>query len=698
MEEILNVIGERKYSDEELKEVANKVYDKRAEKFHKEVNKLDKITGDTNPDKFTRVQQYRANKQAEKVERAQDRLQHAEEVAQLSKKDALRRFYAADKTNEAYELMEEILFELDLENKQSISPNKIKKTKKDENGEKVEVVSVADELFPYEGDAKQQFNQKILAKINDMIEGTGSLEDLIQFVRRGVGNKKVANECLDEAVDVLEDLRNQIIRKRYPSSKEDELMVKLGDLKYKENQQLFSGERHKEVDYDRPSLQHYSGTAFTNKSKEKYVPKNMMKTYTGIEASGRRETKNEAGEKVTNNRSNRLGGAFSNKSDEDKIKASVERHNKKVAHECLSEAIAVLEDIHDAIRKSNKSAKEKSELSMKAMTTQGKELVDTAKREGKLATDIMVKRSPYNTKNANGERHTNTRRERTSFDNNCDLKTHESTISERKNIFGHEEGNRGDLIDDVSQTVTGKTLNQHIENTANKVAKPVKTEDKIKKVGEAFELMEEIINEVSVKKWKEAAKNSIEGRRQEQDDNDNEYRYFSGKIPVKQQKQLDKEYQERDNKLSDRTARAEYLKQNLPDSKKSASKVMSAAKKSTEDRTKKTDNLRTEYNKTKDNETAIDHNVSLAREKHARMISGKHETPGDAITTLADFPYKEANKRRAEKVEKAWDKYEKADNKPRGFAPTNKEKAAEEVRQAQKDLKNNTTRRPKKGL
>ena len=56
------------------------------------------------------------------------------------------------------------------------------KQKKDENGEKVEVVSVADELFPYEGDAKQQFNQKILAKINEGKVTTntydGNLEDL----------------------------------------------------------------------------------------------------------------------------------------------------------------------------------------------------------------------------------------------------------------------------------------------------------------------------------------------------------------------------------------------------------------------------------------------------------------------------------------------------------------------------------------
>ena len=101
---------------------------------------------------------------------------------------------------EALELMEEIvsyadnIFELDIENKQNISPNKISKIKKDKDGKDVEVVSVADELFPHEGTAKQQFDKKILDKINAMIEGTGSLEDLIQFVRKGVQTKKMVHE------------------------------------------------------------------------------------------------------------------------------------------------------------------------------------------------------------------------------------------------------------------------------------------------------------------------------------------------------------------------------------------------------------------------------------------------------------------------------------------------------------------------
>lgn len=157
------------------------------------------------------------------------------------------------KMDEALEIMEQIvdfadnLFELDYEEKQNISPNKISRVKKDKNGEKVEVVSVADELFPYSGSAKEQFNQKVLAKINDMIEGTGSLEDLIQFVRRGVAAKKNANEGYEKAEDILEDLYNAIKKKHgepeykgaasEPANKSAELLHKRDEAKAKEKEQ-----------------------------------------------------------------------------------------------------------------------------------------------------------------------------------------------------------------------------------------------------------------------------------------------------------------------------------------------------------------------------------------------------------------------------------------------------------------------------
>ena len=63
--------------------------------------------------------------------------------------------------------------------------NKLRREKKGKNGEEVVVTSVQDELFPYEGNAKEQFNKKVVATINDMIEGKATLEYLIQLVRKG---------------------------------------------------------------------------------------------------------------------------------------------------------------------------------------------------------------------------------------------------------------------------------------------------------------------------------------------------------------------------------------------------------------------------------------------------------------------------------------------------------------------------------
>lgn len=130
-------------------------------------------------------------------------------VRKLDRSERADNIHFADpvksRTNEALSIAEEMLqlansiFEVAPEapvSAEEVPPsnNEIKQTKKDkENPEKKrEVVSVADELFPYEGNAKQQMNQKILAKINQMIEGTATLEDLLQLVRRGTKKAPMA--------------------------------------------------------------------------------------------------------------------------------------------------------------------------------------------------------------------------------------------------------------------------------------------------------------------------------------------------------------------------------------------------------------------------------------------------------------------------------------------------------------------------
>lgn len=77
------------------------------------------------------------------------------------------------------------------------SQNKIKKDRKTKDG-KVEVVSVEDELFPYEGNKREQYRQKILDTINNMIQGTATLEDLLQIVRQKKAPLKEAMELMEE--------------------------------------------------------------------------------------------------------------------------------------------------------------------------------------------------------------------------------------------------------------------------------------------------------------------------------------------------------------------------------------------------------------------------------------------------------------------------------------------------------------------
>lgn len=83
------------------------------------------------------------------------------------------------------------------------STNKIKKDKKTKDG-KVELVSVEDELFPKEGNAKEQFRQKVIDKINGMIQGTATLEDLLQLVRSK--QVKPVKEGFEGVIELLEEI------------------------------------------------------------------------------------------------------------------------------------------------------------------------------------------------------------------------------------------------------------------------------------------------------------------------------------------------------------------------------------------------------------------------------------------------------------------------------------------------------------
>lgn len=113
------------------------------------------------------------------------------------------------------------------------STNKLKKDVKTKNG-KVELVSVENELFPYEGNKKEQFQQKVLDTINGMIQGTKTLEDLLQVVRQ----KKAP---LKEAVEILEELINEVSDKTAQAAldKAKERYYRKG---YEASMKLFQGD------------------------------------------------------------------------------------------------------------------------------------------------------------------------------------------------------------------------------------------------------------------------------------------------------------------------------------------------------------------------------------------------------------------------------------------------------------------------
>lgn len=91
------------------------------------------------------------------------------------------------------------------------STNKIKKDVKTKNG-KVELVSVEDELFPKDGNKREQFRQKVIDTINGMIQGTATLEDLLQVVRQK--QVKAVKEGFESAIELLEELIKESSHKR----------------------------------------------------------------------------------------------------------------------------------------------------------------------------------------------------------------------------------------------------------------------------------------------------------------------------------------------------------------------------------------------------------------------------------------------------------------------------------------------------
>jgi len=294
------------------------------------------------------------------------------------------------------------------------SQNKIKRDRKTKDG-KVEVVSVEDELFPYDGNKREQYRQKILDTINNMIQGTATLEDLLQIVRQKKAPLKEAMELMEDTISYIQKQEQPILKKGRANalrklSNNSELKNKFKKLG-KEDAEMVSAAFNSKKDQEK--LEKLG-------SLRRKAQDVKMKDWQQM-GNPRRKTKNEIGAEKTEAR--RYGETYREdkgydrvdtdepipyhigdskgyphyeepKSDKQRIKDSIARHEKKNS---LKEAMELMEDIRSAIEKKHgkpeyysgrspwqvgrEPANKSAELTQKANEIKEKEALQAAERE-----------------------------------------------------------------------------------------------------------------------------------------------------------------------------------------------------------------------------------------------------------------------------------------------------------------------------
>ena len=323
------------------------------------------------------------------------------------------------------------------------SQNKIKKDRKTKDG-KVEVVSVEDELFPYEGNKREQYRQKILDTINNMIQGTATLEDLLQIVRQKKAPLKEAMEVLESIIsEYTEEDKKEAAKKVLPQRKAE------FDKAFNDYEKV-----HSKIDPKR--ILNYKLTPV-----EQY---RANKTATKLERA-----------------QDRLNHA-------QEVAGNVEKtpHGLKI-----KEAMELMEELLLERNKENKIKKNK------AIEDIGQEYINGREEEGE---DL----EPY------GDDPKQWGRDITS--------TVGDTLGVKRVIPKLADKLEHSGISELSRKLRKKPFydkegrNKIIDGLYLQALNKAKKENSKEALKEALSLMEEIINEVSVKKWKEAAKNSIEGK------------------------------------------------------------------------------------------------------------------------------------------------------------------------------------------
>lgn len=459
------------------------------------------------------------------------------------------------------------------------SQNKIKRDRKTKDG-KVELVSVEDELFPYEGNKREQYRQKILDTINNMIQGKATLEDLLQIVRQ----KKAP---LKEAMELMEDLFSTILKQ--PDEKQGSLVYKYHQAKNKENAGKDTYTQAKEEE--------------KRKSKEE---KGQEKTEQRKKYRGKSVEDWKLGrlmDQIARNAKN-LGKV------EDSATAKAIRRNAQKAN--LQEALEIMEAIEKYIDNDGNT----HELEFSANKNKYK---FDHKINGKSVVSAVDSEPNANYERKHAVKNYDLKKVEEALEimeaiiNEVSDKTAQSALDaaqQRYNRKGYEASMklfRGDskgAIEDgnKAQDEYNKHLNLQLKRAKRLGKKLVqdKNDHDSFKIEEALSLMEAIINEVSVGALVRAVENNLPKRKKNEEaaikaykQAQNEYEKGSKESP-EDEPALYKKLQCTDKaacKEFDKARDAENLKDlNLPkDSKVSANKLFNAAKKVNPERQKKTE-------------------------------------------------------------------------------------------------------------
>ena len=412
------------------------------------------------------------------------------------------------------------------------SQNKIKRDRRTKDG-KVELVSVEDELFPYDGNKKEQYRQKILDTINGMIQGTATLEDLLQIVRQKKAPLKEAMEVLESIINEKHVFPKKAVedgnKKYLEADKKNNEATRLARKGFEKLNKKIKELEGKGIDTD---VDIEPGVTYGNGPKKEY--QQALKTADALHTAQREADREET--KARNNqrklRAEGLKGVVMRQFDYVPTKKGDSFNVKKVLdkNEALEEAMEIMEEIINEI--SNKTVESALDKSNHDAVMSLFKLPQTTFHKYKKLKDMADRRA---------ERH----------------------------------GERIE-VDDSGE----KCKHTHGKGP----------------IEEALEIMEAIINEVSMDKWKEAAASSLPKRQEKALKSEEEgkqiwkdYEEASKKSPedepsLYRKAEKDAEaHAEEHKKNVDRASQAELVSM-LKTKGKSANKTIKAAKKVQDER------------------------------------------------------------------------------------------------------------------